>query len=90
MWSRLLAGTIRIAEAPWSHRPLLEALAEQVGEQLGETDGVIVFDPSAHKKCGHNSVGVQRQWLGRLGKIDNGQVGIYMGYASCQERSRSF
>lgn len=31
---------------------------------------MIVFDPSAHKKCGNDSVGVQRQWLGRLGKID--------------------
>ena len=76
-----------IGEAPWSHPPLLEELARQVGEQLGEADGVIVFDPSAHKKCGHNSVGVQRQWLGRLGKIDNGQVGIYMGYVSRQEHA---
>jgi len=32
-------------------------------------------------------VGVDRQWLGRLGKIDNGQVGIYMGYASRQEHA---
>jgi SRSO17 transposase len=76
-----------IGEAPWSHQPLLEELARQVGEQIGEDDGVIVFDPSAHKKCGHNSVGVQRQWLGRFGKIDNGQVGVYMGYASRQEHA---
>jgi len=48
---------------------------------LGEDDGVIVFDPSGHEKCGNDSVGVQRQWLGRLGKVDNGQVAIYMGYA---------
>ncbi len=76
-----------IGEAPWPHPPLLEELACQVGEQLSEADGVIVFDPSAHKKCGNDSVGVQRQWLGRLGKIDNGQVGIYMGYASRKEHA---
>jgi len=76
-----------IGEAPWPHPPLLEELARQVGEQLGEADGVIVFDPSAHKKCGNDSVGVQRQWLGRLGKIDNGQVGIYLGYASRKEHA---
>ena len=76
-----------IGEAPWEHQPLLEELASQVGSQLGEADGVIVFDPSAHKKCGNDSVGVQRQWLGRLGKIDNGQVGIYMGYASRKEHA---
>jgi SRSO17 transposase len=76
-----------IGLAPWSHQPLLEELARQVGEQLGEADGVIVFDPSAHPKCGRESVGVQRQWLGRLGKVDNGQVGVYMGYASRQEHA---
>ena len=74
-----------IGFAPWDHQPLLEELARQVGAELGENDGVIVFDPSAHKKCGNDSVGVQRQWLGRLGKVDNGQVAIYMGYASRKE-----
>ena len=68
--------------APWDHIPLLEELARAVGTNIGEEDAVIVFDPSGFKKCGNDSVGVQRQWLGRLGKIDNGQVGIYMGYAS--------
>jgi len=68
--------------APWDHSSLLEELAKQVGANIGEDDAVIVFDPSGFKKCGHDSVGVQRQWLGRLGKIDNGQVGIYMSYAS--------
>ena len=68
--------------APWDHIPLLEELAREVGTHIGEEDAVIVFDPSGFKKCGNDSVGVKRQWLGRLGKIDNGQVGIYMGYAS--------
>ena len=76
-----------IGSAPWDHQPLLEELARQVGSELGESDGVIVFDPSGHKKCGRDSVGVQRQWLGRLGKVDNGQVGVYMGYASRKEHA---
>ena len=76
-----------IGLAPWKHQGLLEELARQVGSELGQDDGVIVFDPSGHKKCGNDSVGVQRQWLGRLGKIDNGQVGIYMGYASRKEHT---
>ncbi len=71
----------------WDHRPLQQELARQVGVELGEDDGVIVFDPSGFKKCGTESVGVQRQWLGRLGKVDNGQVGIYMGYASRKEHA---
>jgi SRSO17 transposase len=76
-----------IGSATWEHQPLLEELAYQVGSELGEDDGVIVFDPSGHEKCGNDSVGVQRQWLGRLGKVDNGQVAIYMGYASRKEHA---
>ncbi len=76
-----------IGSATWEHQLLLEELARQVGSELGEDDGVIVFDPSGHEKCGNDSVGVQRQWLGRLGKVDNGQVAIYMGYASRKEHA---
>ena len=71
-----------IGIAPWDFRPLEKQLVRQVGQCLGQDDGVIVFDPSGHKKCGHESVGVQRQWIGRLGKVENCQVGIYMGYVT--------
>jgi len=68
--------------AQWDHRPLMTELARQVGQELGEEDGVIVFDPSAFPKQGKNSVGVARQWCGRLGKVDNCQVAVYMAYVS--------
>jgi SRSO17 transposase len=71
-----------IGQCPWDYRPLSMELARQVGTTLGEADGVLVFDPSAHPKKGDASVGVQRQWCGRLGKVDNCQVGIYLAYAS--------
>jgi SRSO17 transposase len=76
-----------IGQVGWDHRPLLDELARQVGAELGEPDGVLVFDPSAFPKKGTASVGVQRQWCGRLGKIDNCQVGIYLGYASRREHA---
>jgi SRSO17 transposase len=76
-----------IGQSHWYHNPLQQELVKQVGFEIGQDDGVIVFDPSGHKKCGNNSVGVQRQWLGRLGKVDNGQVGVYMGYASHKEHA---
>ena len=69
-----------IGQSPWEHDPWLTELARQVGQQLGSPDGVLVFDPSAFPKKGNASVGVQRQWCGRLGKIDNCQVGIYLAY----------
>lgn len=71
----------------WDDGPLREELVRQVGEALGEDDGVIVFDPSAFPKSGKESVGVARQWCGRLGKIDNCQVAVYMGYASSREHA---
>ena len=73
---------IFIGQIPWDHQPLLTELARQIGAEIGEADGVIVFDPSGFAKKGTESVGVQRQWCGRLGKLENCQVGIYLGYAS--------
>lgn len=76
-----------IGQGLWDHHPMLTTLVRQVGQELGEADGVIVFDPSAFAKKGNASVGVGRQWCGRLGKIDNCQVGIYMGYVSRIEQA---
>ena len=71
----------------WDDKPLRNELVRQVGKQLGMADGVIVFDPSAFPKSGCDSVGVARQWCGRLGKVENCQVGIYMGYVSSREHA---
>lgn len=71
-----------VGESRWDDEPLREELARQVGSQLGESDGVLAFDPSAYPKSGKQSVGVARQWCGRLGKIDNCQVGVYLAYVS--------
>jgi SRSO17 transposase len=76
-----------VGSVPWDHKPLLATLARQVGEDLGEPDGVIVFDPSGFAKKGTKSVGVIRQWCGRLGKLENCQVGVFMAYVSRREHA---
>jgi SRSO17 transposase len=76
-----------IGQTTWDHQPLLTELARQVAAELGEADGVLVFDPSAFAKKGTESVGVQRQWCGRLGKVENCQVGIYLAYVSRHEQA---
>ena len=76
-----------IGQAEWEHRPLLNEPTRQIGAELGEPDAVLVFDPSAFPKKGTESVGVKRQWCGRLGKIDNCQVGIYLAYVSSREHA---
>ncbi len=76
-----------IGFATWDDGPLRMELARQVGAELGEADGVLVFDPSAFPKKGRSSACVARQWCGRLGKVDNCQVGVYMGYVSSREHA---
>jgi SRSO17 transposase len=76
-----------VGQLPWDYDPLLDELTRQVGAELGEADGVLVFDPSAFSKKGNDSVAVDRQWCGRLGKIDNCQVAVYMAYASRKEHA---
>jgi SRSO17 transposase len=53
-----------------------------VREELAEPDGVVVIDPSAFPKKGTESCGVARPWCGRLGKVDNCQVGVFLAYAA--------
>src|SRR4029450_9823376 len=66
----------------WDDAPLRDALRGQVKTHLGQGDGVLVFDPSGFPKSGRESVGVARQWCGRLGKADNCQVAISLGDGS--------
>ena len=71
-----------LGDAPWDHAPRLATLTRQVGRQLGDPDAVIVFDPSGFPKKGDRSVGVARQWCGRIGKVDNCQICVYAAYVS--------
>lgn len=74
-----------VGQADWNDATLRGELARQIGHELGEADGVLVFDPSSFPKKGRESVGVDRQWSGRLGKVDNCQVGVYLAYvARCE------
>src|SRR5262249_47023113 len=71
-----------IGTVPWDQRPLVTVLVGQVANRLGEPEGIIAFDPSSFPKRGMHSVGVKRQWCGHRGKVDNCQVGVFMGYVS--------
>ena len=66
----------------WQDDAVLAELRRHVGEELGEADGVLVLDPSAFPKKGIESCGVARQWCGRLGKVDNCQVGVFLAYVA--------
>lgn len=71
-----------IGQSPWDQEPVIEIHQWLVGETLGEADGVGLVDESSVVKQGDDSVGVAAQYCGSVGKTANGQVGVYLGYAS--------
>jgi len=71
-----------VGQSSWAEEPVLAVHQRLVGETLGEVDGVALIDESSVVKQGHESVGVAAQYCGSVGKVANGQVGVYLGYAS--------
>jgi SRSO17 transposase len=68
----------------WDDQAVLGELRQHVREELADADGVFILDPSAFPKKGTASCGVARQWCGRLGKVDNCQVGVFVAYAAAR------
>ena len=73
-----------MGESPWSDSPLLARHWQEVGQTLGEEEGVLIVDGSDFRKQGQESVGVARQWCGELGKKANCQAGVFVAYAGSQ------
>ena len=66
----------------WDDEAVMAALRRHVAEVLGDPDAVLILDSSGFPKKGTESCGVARQWCGRLGKVDNCQVGVFLSYAA--------
>jgi SRSO17 transposase len=71
-----------LSDSPWDDDGCIEELQRLVGEELGADDGVLILDDSGFPKKGIWSAGVGRQYSGTLGRVDNCQVGVFLGYAS--------
>lgn len=72
-----------ISESPWAHEPVLAAVGKDISSlfsRRSEATGLII-DESGHRKSGKKSVGVSRQYLGSIGKTDNGQVAVFAALA---------
>lgn len=57
-----------VGVSPWDHKPLLGRLQQEVDQEIGDPSGTLIVDGSAMPKKGSESVGVARQWCGRLGR----------------------
>lgn len=72
-----------LTHSKWDHREVMDQVAHDVCEELGTRKPCgLIIDESSFEKQGKHSVGVARQWLGRFGKVDNGQVGVFGVLAS--------
>jgi SRSO17 transposase len=67
-----------VGAGKWDDEDVMAELRLHVREELAEPEGVVVIDPSGFPKKGTESCGVDRQWCGRLGKVDNCQIGIFL------------
>lgn len=71
-----------LSTAVWDVEGVRDDLREYVVETLGSPDGVLVLDESGFLKKGTHSVGVKRQYSGTAGRVENCQIGVFLGYAS--------
>ena len=66
----------------WDADAARDLVRTYVIEKLGTDDGVLVVDETGFVKKGEHSVGVARQYSGTAGRIENCQIGVFLGYAS--------
>ena len=79
-----------LTNSPWCGRAILDQIAIDIDDFFGnDPDTCLTIDETAIEKKGDKSVGVARQWNGRLGKTDNCQVSVFAGL-SCREYSTLF
>lgn len=64
----------------WDHDRVWRHLRQQVMDEHGSDGAIGVIDASSHPKSGDKTPGVQRQWSGQTGKIDNCVVGCHLLY----------
>jgi SRSO17 transposase len=76
-----------LARAAWDADQVRDDLRSYVVEHLGDPQAVRVVDETGFLKKGTKSVGVQRQYSGTAGRIENCQIGVFLAYASPQGRT---
>ena len=76
-----------LATADWDADAVRDDLRAYVVEQLGDPDGVLVVDETGFLKKGEKSAGVQRQYSGTAGRIENCQIGVFLAYATPEGRA---
>lgn len=73
-----------ISDDVWNEPEMWHIYHGMVAHDMGDPQGVLIFDESGFVKKGQESVGVARQYCGSVGKVENCQVGVFAAYASAK------
>ena len=71
-----------LGRAKWDADEVRDDLRSYVVDHLGDDEAVLVVDETGDVKKGDRTVGVQRQYTGTAGRIENAQVAVYLAYAA--------
>ena len=71
-----------VTDVVWDEDKMLAKYHNLLNVDMGDSDGVLIFDESGFVKKGDDSAGVAKQYCGNLGKVENCQVGVFAAYAS--------
>ncbi len=71
-----------VSDTSWDDQGIDFKYRNLVKDDMGDPDGVLIFDESGFVKKGNDSAGVSRQYCGNVGKVENSQVGVFAAYAS--------
>src|SRR5256886_210026 len=71
-----------LGEAVWDADAVRDDVRGYVIDAIGDPGGVLILDDTGDLKRGTHSVGVQRQYTGTAGRIENAQVSVFCAYAS--------
>jgi SRSO17 transposase len=71
-----------LAGAVWDEHAVRDDVRDDLVEHLADPEAVLVVDETGDLKKGSHTVGVQRQYTGTAGKVDNAQVAVYLAYAT--------
>lgn len=66
----------------WDENAVRDELQRYGVEEMSDPEGIVVIDETGFLKCGEMSVGVQRQYSGTAGKVENCQLGVFLSYSS--------
>ena len=73
-----------LSSAQWDENSVRDELQSYVVENLGDSSAIGVLDETGFLKQGKKSVGVKRQYSGTAGRVENCQIGVFLGYATNQ------